>query len=138
MPMTKDQSCELPTGPLGDAPLGQVSVNVQDVDRATAFYRDTLGIKHLFSAGGMAFFGAGETRLMLAKPEAEFAGPSSPLYFKVADIEAAHAELLAAGVTFRQAPVMTYAAGGHELWLAFFSDTEGNTHALMEERPTTV
>ena len=127
-----------PNGPLAGASLGQVSVNVEDVDRATAFYRDKLGVKHLFSAGGMAFFAAGDVRLMLTKPEAEFAGPSSLLYFKVDDIDQAHGDLEASGVVFRRGPTLTHADGGHELWMAFFADGEGNTHALMEERATTV
>ena len=29
--------------------IGQISVNVHDLDRAVAFYQDTLGIKHLLN-----------------------------------------------------------------------------------------
>ena len=72
--------------------IGQISVNVQDFDRAVAFYKETLGIKHLFSVPGrMAFFDCRGIRLMLAIPERpDLDYPSSILYFKVADIKQAH------------------------------------------------
>jgi predicted enzyme related to lactoylglutathione lyase len=72
--------------------IGQISVNVHDFDRAVAFYKDTLGIKHLFSVPGrMAFFDCDGIRLMLTIPERpDLDHPSSILYFKVQDIEQAH------------------------------------------------
>ena len=71
--------------------LMQVAVNVQDVERATTWYRDTFGLQHLFSAGPLAFFDIGGTRLMLARPETkELDHPSSILYYDVADIAAAY------------------------------------------------
>lgn len=122
---------------LSDATLGQVAVNVEDVARATRFYRDVLGLTFLFEAPGMAFFSAGATRLMLSAPEGEFAGRSSILYFKVGDIASAVETIETAGGQFRSAPAIAHRAPDHELWLASFSDGEGNVHALMEERATT-
>ena len=50
--------------------IGQISVNVPDLDRATTFYKDKLGMKHLFSVPPkMAFFDCEGIRLMLAIPE---------------------------------------------------------------------
>lgn len=123
---------------LADAKLGQVSVNVKDVERATSFYRDKLGLPHLFSAAGMAFFKAGDVRLLLGKSPPEHAGPSSILYFKVDDVETAHRALTQAGVSFVREPHLVHDADSRELWLAFFEDGEGNTHALMEERATMI
>ena len=37
------------------ARIGQVAINAHDVDRATAFYRDVLGLRHLFRAGALSF-----------------------------------------------------------------------------------
>ncbi len=112
--------------------IGQIAVNAKDIDRATAFYKDTLGMKHLFSAPpGMAFFDAGGTWLMLGLPSApEFDHPSSILYFEVADIQATHQALKARGVEFRSEPHMLTRMSGKELWLADFRDSEGNTLAL--------
>ncbi|PYL85089.1 MAG: glyoxalase, partial [Verrucomicrobia bacterium] len=82
--------------------IGQISVNVHDFDRAVAFYKDTLGIKHLFTVPGrMAFFDCGSVRLMLATPERpDLDHPSSILYFKVPDIEQAHEGLVSRKVHF--------------------------------------
>jgi|SRR5579862_600135 len=69
------------TRSLGIMRVGQIAVPVHDVGRATAFYRDVLGLPFLFSAGQLAFFDCGGVRLMLDKPEkAEFDHPSSILY----------------------------------------------------------
>jgi len=71
--------------------IGQISVNVHDLDRAAAWYRDRLGMKHLFTEPKMVFFGCGHIRLMLALPEKpEFDHPSSIIYFKVDEIHRAH------------------------------------------------
>ena len=116
--------------------IGQISVNAHDLDRATAFYRDVLGMEYLFSAGNMAFLMCGGVRLMLGvadKPE--FDHRSSILYFKVDDILAAHQDLAAKDVHFEQEPLLVHPAEDHDLWMAFFRDTEDNVMALMSEVP---
>ena len=115
--------------------IQQVAVNVRDVDRARAFYRDQLGIRHLFDGGPkLTFFDCGGVRLMLGTPEKpEFDHPSSILYFRVADIGAAHRELAAKGVKFRDAPHLVTRLPDREVWIAFFDDGEGNALALMSE-----
>ena len=116
--------------------ISQVAVHVRDIGRASAFYREKLGLKHLFDAPPrMAFFECGGVRLMLTHPEGgEFDHRSSVLYFHVGDIEAAHRSLEAKGVKFRTAPHRVAVVGEHEFWLAFFEDTEGNVMALSAER----
>ena len=119
---------------LGITRLGQVAINVYDVERATAFYRDVLGLKFLFAAGQLAFFDCGGVRLMLDKPEkAEFLHPSSILYFSVPDIQEAHRRLIGAGVAIVGEPQMIAEMPDHDLWMSFFRDTEGNVLALMCE-----
>jgi catechol 2,3-dioxygenase-like lactoylglutathione lyase family enzyme len=125
-----------PATALGIARLGQVSINAHDVGRATAFYRDALGLPLLFSAGGMAFFDCAGVRLMLSLPEKpEFDHASSILYFTVADIEAAHRRLRSAGVRFEDEPHVIARMPSHDLWMAFFRDSEDNVMALMSEVP---
>jgi predicted enzyme related to lactoylglutathione lyase len=116
--------------------IGQISVNVHDFDRAVAFYKETLGIKHLFSVPGrMAFFDCSGLRLMLAIPERpDLDRPSSILYFKVKDIEAAHAALVSRGVHFETKPMLVAPMATHDLWLAEFRDSEDNVLALMCEK----
>lgn len=122
---------------LSNATLGQASVNVYDVDRAVAFYRDTLGMRFLFQAGPrMAFFACGGVRLMLSVAEKpEFDHPSSIFYFKVADIETVAATMQSRGVAFETPPHRIAQMPDHDLWMAFFRDTEKNLLALMSEVP---
>ena len=109
-------------------------MNARDLARATAFYTDVLGLRHLFSAGTMAFYDCGGTRLMLGMASSpEYDHPGSVLYFRVGDIHAAHRTLLDRGVAFKGAPHLVAKMPDHELWMAFFGDTEGNTLALMAE-----
>ena len=121
---------------IGISRLGQVATPVKDVPRATAFYRDVLGLKFLFAAGQLAFFDCGGVRLMLDKPEKpEFDHPSSILYFNVPDIQAAHEKLIHSGAVIVEAPRVIAEMLDHDLWMCFFCDTEGNVMALMSEVP---
>ena len=117
--------------------IGQISVNVHDLDRATAFYKDKLGMKHLFSVPPkMAFFECDGVRLMLAIPERpDLDHPSSILYFKVQDIEETHRGLEKRGVHFETKPMLVAPMATHDLWLAEFQDSENNVLALMCEKP---
>ena len=65
----------------------------------------------------------------------EFNHPSSILYFKVADIEAAAADLLSQGVNFEAQPRLIAKMPAYDLWMAFFRDSESNVLALMSEKP---
>jgi methylmalonyl-CoA/ethylmalonyl-CoA epimerase len=121
---------------IGISRLGQVCISVHDLDRATGFYRDTLGLALLFTAGGMAFFDCGGVRLMLGRPEKpEFDHPSSVLYFTVPDIAVAHRQMLAGGAQFEGEPHLIAKMPAYDLWMAFFRDTEKNLLALMSEVP---
>jgi methylmalonyl-CoA/ethylmalonyl-CoA epimerase len=116
--------------------IGQIAINVRDLQRAVAFYRDTLGMRFLFQApGGLAFFDVGGVRLMLGVAEKpEFSHPASVLYYNVPDIGAAYETLSGRGVTFLDEPHLIARMPDHELWMTFFRDSEENVLALMEER----
>jgi methylmalonyl-CoA/ethylmalonyl-CoA epimerase len=123
------------TGPVRLAGVGQIAVTVRDLPRATAFYREVLEMRYLFETPDAAFFDCGGVRLMLSKPErAEFDHPASILYYRVAEIREAHAALAGRGVAFEREPHLIARMPDHELWMAFFRDSEGNLLALMEER----
>jgi methylmalonyl-CoA/ethylmalonyl-CoA epimerase len=114
--------------------IGQISIMVQDIARATSFYRDTLGMKLLFEVPGMSFFDAGGVRLMLGKAEKpEFDHPASILYYKVDDIVGAHQSFESRGVTVEHEPRLVAPMPDHDLWLSFYKDSEGNYFALMSE-----
>ena len=116
--------------------IGQIAINAHDVDRATAFYRDVLGLQHLFRAGQLSFFDCGGVRLMLDKAEKpEFDHPSSILYFQVGDIRAAYKRLQGVGAKFEDEPHVIAQMPRYDLWMTFFRDSEGNLLALMSEVP---
>jgi len=119
----------------GISRIGQIAINAHDVERATTFYQDALGLKLLFKAGpGLSFFDCGGVRLMLSRPEKpEFDHPSSILYFSVPDIQAAHVRMKANGVRFEDEPHLIASMPDHDLWMVFFRDTEGNLLGLMSE-----
>jgi methylmalonyl-CoA/ethylmalonyl-CoA epimerase len=120
---------------IGITRLGQIAINVKDVERAASFYQDVLGLKLLFKAPpGLAFFDCGGVRLMLDRAEkSEFAHPSSILYFAVANIQDAHRSLKAKNVHFEDEPHIIAKMPTHDLWMTFFRDSEDNLLALMSE-----
>src|SRR5690349_22801955 len=114
--------------------IGQISIVVHDVERATAFYRDVLGMRFLFAFPGLAFFDCDGVRIMLSKAEKpEFDHPSSILYFTVADIRATYESLRAKEVPFEDEPHIVHRAPEYDLWMAFFRDPDNNIFALMAE-----
>ena len=117
--------------------IGQIHVSVTDVDRAVAFYRDVLGIPFLFRVPGqpMAFFDCDGVRLYLGVPESEAFRSRGVLYFTVDDIAEAHRVLSDRGVAFRDEPHLVHRTESSELWMAFFTDPDGNNLALMAEVP---
>jgi len=123
-----------PVAAFGLSQIGQIAINVHDTGRAVAFYRDQLGMKLLFTAGQLAFFDADGIRLMLTPPEKpEFDHPASILYFKVPDIQQAHATLSQRGVKFEDTPHLIARMPDHELWMTHFRDSENNLLSLMSE-----
>lgn len=122
------------TGPAALGPIGQLSLLVTDIERATTFYRDVLRLPHLFTFGTLAFFDCAGTRLFLSTPEQGAWRPSSVVYFRVEDIHVAHARLAAAGAPFEGAPHLVHRHdSGLEEWMAFFTDPDGNMLALMSQ-----
>ena len=114
--------------------IGQIAIVVKDVERATAFYRDVLGMRFLFAYPGLAFFDCDGVRIMLSKAERpEFDHPSSVLYFRVPDIQAAYQALRAQHVEFEDEPHIIARMPDHDLWMSFFRDRDDNVLALMAE-----
>ena len=125
------------TPAVGLSQIGQIAVRVKDLDRAVAFYRDTLGVSFLFRAPNLAFFSCSSVRLMLSEPEKpEFDHPASIIYYKVDDIHAAYTSLKARDVEFVDEPHLIAKMPDHDLWMVFLRDTEDNMLGLMcEQRP---
>jgi DNA-binding CsgD family transcriptional regulator/catechol 2,3-dioxygenase-like lactoylglutathione lyase family enzyme len=113
--------------------IGQIARSVGDIGASEKWYRDTLGLPHLYTFGTLAFFDCGGTRLMLAQ-EKSGAEKESVLYLRVVDIAAAHTALQQRGVKFTHAPHMIHRhADGTEEWMAFFEDPDGRPLAIMAQ-----
>lgn len=124
------------TTPLRIERIMQIAVNVHDLPRATAFYRDVLGLPLLFEVPAIAFFDCGGVRLMLAKAEKpELDHPSSIIYFQVDDIQAAFRTLQERSVAVVSEPSLIARLEDREVWIAAFHDSEENLLALMSEPP---
>ncbi len=113
--------------------IGQIAITVRNLARAVDFYRDVLGLTFLFEAGQMAFFDCGGTRLMLSPSEQVDSTYSSILYYRTEDIQAAAEQLSNSQVEFEAPPRLIAKMPDHELWMAFFRDSEGNLLGLMSE-----
>lgn len=93
---------------------------VADMDRAVAFYRDTLGLTLKFSSPGWSEFATGETTLALHPASADNPAGSTHLGFGTPDVHAFHRTLTATGVRFTRVPEPL-----HGVTLAEFVDSEG-------------
>jgi methylmalonyl-CoA/ethylmalonyl-CoA epimerase len=116
--------------------IGQIAVHADNLERAVAFYRDTLGMRFLFQAPpGLAFFDCGGIRLMLetVKEKDTTDRINSLIYYKVDDIGATHETLVSRGVTFVSKPHLIAKMPDHDLWMGFFRDSENNLVGLMSE-----
>ncbi len=122
---------------LGITKLDQIAISVKDLARATAFYKDVLQLPHMFSVGNqLSFFDCGGVRLMLSRPETpELDHPSSILYFKVPDIQRAHAALVDGNVRIEDPPHLIAKMDNYDLWMSFFRDSENNLLALSADVP---
>lgn len=113
-------------------PIGQISRKVKDIAAARVWYGDSLGLRHLYSFGDLAFFDCGGTRLFLSQDGN--AHDKSILYFRVPDIRAASAELASRGIAFTHAPHMIHRhEDGTEEWMAFFKDNDGRPLGIMSQ-----
>jgi methylmalonyl-CoA/ethylmalonyl-CoA epimerase len=121
--------------PFGLSTIGQIAITVTEVDRAIAFYRDVLGMKFLFQVPNMGFFDCGGVRLMIGGSEKPGEQYSSPIYFKVPDIQQAFQSLSQRGAPFEREPHLLARMPDHDLWMAFFRDPDRNLLALMSEVP---
>jgi methylmalonyl-CoA/ethylmalonyl-CoA epimerase len=117
--------------------IKQIAVPVRDVKEAARFYRDTLGLKHLFDAPpALSFFDCGGVRLMLAGPDAqgEDGDQQHPvLFYDVSDIKTAHAKMKSSGARSLEEPHIITRMNGREVWIASVSDGQGNVVSLMSE-----
>jgi DNA-binding CsgD family transcriptional regulator/catechol 2,3-dioxygenase-like lactoylglutathione lyase family enzyme len=124
---------QLMNAPLNLRSIAQIARSVQDIKQAEEWYKNVLGLPHLFTFGHLAFFDCDGTRLMLSQ-EANGAQPESILYLRVAEIAATYELFKSRGVEFINAPHMVHRhADGSEEWLSMFKDPEGRPLGIMAQ-----
>jgi methylmalonyl-CoA/ethylmalonyl-CoA epimerase len=113
--------------------IEQIAVPASDVGRATAFYRDVLGLALMFEVSGMAFFDAGGVRILVG-PQFKKEPPSGDvaIYFEAGeDWRATETALESRGVKFDRPANVVQRAEGREHAFRLFKDPEGNQLAIM-------
>jgi predicted enzyme related to lactoylglutathione lyase len=111
-----------------------VAIPVSDVDRAIAFYRDQIGfaLDHDHAVdGGIRFVQltppGSACSIVLGTGITEMTpGSQKGVQIVISDADAAHAQLVAAGVAASDVQVMPWGR------FVFFSDPDGNTWSLQE------
>jgi predicted enzyme related to lactoylglutathione lyase len=100
--------------------LSYVMKFVDDMDKAVAFYRDTLGLTLRVASPDWSEFETGQTTLALHLASDTHPAGGCQIGFSVEDIDAFFQEKGAAGVVFTRPPAML-----HGTKLADFVDSEG-------------
>ena len=119
---------------IADAPV-MTTMPAVDLDRASAFYGDTLGLKRLEPPpGGVAFQCGDGSRLFLYERPATKAD-HTVLSFEVEDMESTVEALRGKGITFEEydrpdIKTVNGIATWGEMKVAWFKDTEGNILGL--------
>jgi len=117
--------------------VGQIHISITDLERSVAFYRDVLGLEHLFTVPGqpMAFFQAGDVRIYLGVPENDRFRSRPVIYYRVEGLDATYAAVVERGAASLEKPQKVHDDGTASLHMAFVEDPDGNPVGLMEERP---
>mgnify|MGYP001615482497 CR=1 FL=1 len=113
------------------------AVFVSDIERAKAFYRDTLGLKVVkeIPQAATVVFDADGTHLVIHTPSQKNLhkaqiGRSSGIIFQVPSVRQAHEELSAKGVQFTKVPEATPNPDRQDD--ATFLDPDGNEFGLTD------
>lgn len=117
--------------------IKQIAVPVADVDKAKVFYKDVLGMQHLFDAPpALSFFDCGGVRLMLCGPAAQGKDGDrqhAVLYYDVTDIKKTYAAIRESGAPSLAEPHIIARMSGREVWIAELGDGQGNNVSLISE-----
>lgn len=111
--------------------IGQIARFVSNIERSVDWYRDVLGLTHLFTHGDLAFFDCDGTRLFLNVGDVK---ANSIIYFNVDDVHLTYRTLTEQGAEIVSAPHMIHThEDGTEEWMAFFNDPDGQPLGLMSK-----
>lgn len=107
--------------------IGYVILDVRDMERSLAFYRDTIGMAVQSESGEFTFLDGGGIALGLRTSDEVHAG-NVEIVLSVDDIWATHHALSDAGIAFRVEPREVMREGDRSLYATDFRDPDG--HAI--------
>src|SRR2546423_15641857 len=115
--------------------IKQIALPVKSVEKAKSFYREVLGMQHLFDAPpALSFFDCGGVRLMLCGPEAQGKDGDTQhavLFYDTDDIKTTYAQIKASGAPSLADPHIIARMNGREVWVAEFAAGQGNNDSLV-------
>jgi len=115
------------------------SFSVNDLKKAKAFYRDTLGLEVAEKPEGLELRIAGGVKIFVYPKENHTPATFTILNFPVDDVEESVAELKTRGVRFeiyKEGEMKTDEKGiarGHGMKIAWFKDPAGNFLSVLDE-----
>jgi methylmalonyl-CoA/ethylmalonyl-CoA epimerase len=119
--------------------IRQIALPVHDIKEGARFYRDVLGLRHLFDAPpALSFFDCGGVQLMLAGPDAQGKDGDQQhavLFYDVSDIRKTHGRIKSSGAKSMEEPRVITRMNGREIWISSVSDGQGNVVSLMSDVP---
>ena len=119
--------------------IRQIAIPVRNIKEGAQFYRDVLGLRHLFDAPpALSFFDCGGVQLMLSGPDAQGKDGDQQhavLFYDVTDIRKTHGKIKSAGAKSVEEPRVITRMNGREIWISSFSDGQGNVVSLMSDVP---
>jgi methylmalonyl-CoA/ethylmalonyl-CoA epimerase len=119
--------------------IRQIAIPVRDIKEGARFYREVLGLRHLFDAPpALSFFDCGGVQLMLSGPDAQGKDGDQQhavLFYDVSDIRKTHGKIKSSGAKSIEEPRVVTRMNGREIWISSFSDGQGNVVSLMSDVP---
>ncbi len=107
--------------------ISTIILRVADLERSTAFYRDTIGLPLRFGNGAFSFFDGGDIDLVLNRDgDPAAASSTTEVVLQVDGVMEAYRALTRAGASFRVAPRPVTEDGDRQLLAADFRDPDGH------------
>jgi methylmalonyl-CoA/ethylmalonyl-CoA epimerase len=117
--------------PFGIGEIGDIELEVKNIERASDFYKNKLGMSILYADSKSAICDCFGMRFLLTTKSRK--ANRAVMFLKVDEIHSAYKILKSRGVEFYDFPKTVVTLPVYTLWLAFFRDIDGNLLCLMKE-----
>jgi len=109
-----------------------IRIPVQNLERATHFYKEGVGLEFLYDAEGCSYFQLGKIQIIL---DPKLKGQASMISYFLAEeeIKESYQKLIDLGASPVKAPEESNHFKDRDRWQATLLDTEGNTFGLTAD-----